>query len=99
MAILIEVKRISKGQLDHEAGSMVYYPIKDALRKNLPVIIDFSGIETLTSSFLNTSFRLLSKDFEYEHLRRSITIKNSTATINRMIKDCISRSYGNQDKV
>ena len=86
--VIIKVAEIITGKLDHEDGSILYHAISEHLKKNVKVEIDFSGIEILSSSFTNTSFRIFAREYKYEKLKDMLHIVNSNSTINRLIKDC-----------
>lgn len=88
---LIIVKEHTSENLDHEDGSIIYHLIKDSIKKNEVATLDFTGIDIVTSSFLNTSFSLLVKDFEYIQIKKLIKIRNSTKTINWMINNYITK--------
>lgn len=79
--------------MDHEDGSRLYHEIKLSLKRDKLTIIDFEEVDIVTSSFLNTSFRLLAKDYDKLFLKEGIQIINSNNVINRMIKQCLDETY------
>lgn len=79
--------------MDHEDGSRLYHEVRLSLKKDKIVVIDFEGVDIVTSSFLNTSFRLLAKDYDKYTLKERIQIINSNKVINRMIKQCLDETY------
>ncbi|MGZ9109422.1 MAG: STAS-like domain-containing protein [Micavibrio sp.] len=88
----IEVSKLILGNLDHEDGSRLYHAVKAILNKGDVASIDFSNVDIVTSSFLNTSFRILALDYDYGFLRSHVQIKNSNSSINRMIKNCLEHN-------
>ncbi|GEM_PF-3310204 len=87
--VTINVAELVKGNLDHEDGSRLYHAIQSSLKKNSDVEINFSEVDIVTSSFLNTSFRILAAEYDYNFLKQHLKIKNSNTLINKMIKECI----------
>ena len=58
----INVASLTAGNLDHDDGRRIYDAIQQALRAGHNVRIDFGGIDIVTPSLLNTSFRVLAKE-------------------------------------
>lgn len=87
--VKVEVSKIIQSNFDHEDGSRLYHLIRDQLSKNESIELDFSNVDIMPSSFLNTSFRLLALDYEYSFLRDHIAIKNSNSFVSKMIKASI----------
>lgn len=85
---LIRVGDIITGKLDHEDGSILYHAMSEYLKKNEQVTIDFSRVDVISSSFTNTSFRIIAREYEYNVIKSLVKIVNSNSTINRLIKDC-----------
>jgi hypothetical protein len=92
----IEVKKMIVGNIDHEDGSRLYHALKSILNKGGDALIDFSDVEIVTSSFLNTSFRILILEYDQSYLKAHLHIKNSNTTINRRIKNCIEQIPTNE---
>jgi len=94
---MVTIKIINHIQtnINHEDGSRVYHVIRNALQKRESVVLDFSEVDVLTSSFLNNSFRLLATDYEYDFLKSHLVINNSTRLINQMIRECVISTYKN----
>lgn len=88
MVKVINVKDTIKNNLDHEDGSRLYHAIKSSIKDD-KIVLDFSDVEIVTSSFLNTSFRILTAEYGYDFLKEHLQIKNTNSSINRMIKDCV----------
>lgn len=91
--VTIVVSDLIKGNLDHEDGSRLYHVVKPLVKNSEIVVLDFSGVEIVSSSFLNTSFRLWAADFSYEHLSKYLKIINSTKLMNEMIRARVLSVY------
>jgi hypothetical protein len=87
--VRIDVAKLVQGNLDHEDGSRLYHAIRLCLKENDNAEIDFSDVDIVTSSFLNTSFRILAKEYDYSFLREHLKIRNSNSLINKMIRECM----------
>ena len=86
----IDVASLAMGNLDHDDGRRVYNAIQAALTAGHNVRLDFSGIDVVTPSLLNTSFRVLAKQYDQEFLKSRLQIVNSNRTINNMIRDALT---------
>jgi STAS-like domain of unknown function (DUF4325) len=70
--------------------------VLDVLRKVLAssedqVVISFQGVQTATSSFVNSAFLPLLEKYALHELKRRIRVIESTRQINDMIKNCLNR--------
>jgi len=86
----INVIRIISSNIDHDDGRLVYDAIQTALQAGSDIQIDLHGLDIVTPSFLNTSFRVLAKQYSYDLLKGRLKIVNSTPLINRMIRDALT---------
>jgi len=85
----INVASIATGNLDHDDGRRIYDAIQTALLAGCDVRIDFTGLDVVTPSLLNTSFRVLAKQHDYDFLKSRLIIVNSNRLINDMIRDAL----------
>jgi hypothetical protein len=76
--------------LDHDDGRAVYAAIHAALAAGQDVRLDFKGLDIITPSFLNTSFRILAKQYGPDVLKNRLTIVNTDRLMNTMIRDATS---------
>lgn len=88
----INVASLTAGNLDHDDGRRIYDAIQQALRAGHNVRIDFGGIDIVTPSLLNTSFRVLAKEYSNDVLKSRLQIVNSNRLINDMIRDALKPS-------
>ena len=65
--------------------------IRACLAADDVVVISFDGIQTATSSFVNSAFIPLLADLELDRLKRQLKIIRSTRQINDMIKTRMER--------
>lgn len=90
--MVIQVADIVPGANTAEQGGRVFEILRNTLSAPGVVTISFEGIQTATSSFVNTALVALLDDFSYEDLRSRIRVTNSTRQINDMIKTRLERS-------
>ena len=86
----IAVVTIATGNLDHDDGRRLYDAINAALLSGSDICLDFAGIDIVTHSLLNTSFRVLARQHSYDFLKSRLKIINSNALINAMIRDALA---------
>jgi hypothetical protein len=87
----INVASLATGNLDHDDGRRLYRAIRSALLADRDILIDFAGLDIITPSFLNTSFRILARQYAYAFLKSRVKIVNSNPLINRMIRDALTQ--------
>ena len=90
--MVIRVADIVPGANTADQGGRVFEILRRTLHSPGTVTISFDGIQTATSSFVNTAFVALLDDFSYEDLRSRLRVTNSTRQINDMIKTRLDRS-------
>jgi len=67
--------------LDHDDGRRVFDAMQTALDAGSDVSLDFSGLDIVTPSLLNTSFRVLAKQYDSGFLKSRLKIINSNRLI------------------
>jgi len=67
-------------------GEIVGRAIQQALADKEKVVVSFTGVEDVPTSFVNAAFVRLLDDFSYEDIRSNLSVVNSTRQINEMIK-------------
>jgi hypothetical protein len=90
--VKIKVHDYIRGGLDHEDGARVFDLIVKAFKNQEDTEVDFNNLEIVTSSFLNTSFRILAKEYEHDYIKKNLRIRNSNAFINTMIRRCFDEA-------
>lgn len=98
----IKVYKIIGGPsaLTVEQGDMVYEQIKRALESCSKVIIDFDGIESMITPFLNSAIGKLYGDYDGSELSQKLSIINQPEGTNRKINLVIQNAkafYSNKD--
>jgi hypothetical protein len=78
--------------LDHDDGRRIYDAVQQALSAGRNVRLDFGGVDIVTPSLLNTSFRVLAKEYSNDFLKSRLQIVNSNRLINDMIRDALKPS-------
>lgn len=75
---------------DHDDGRRVFDAIQAALDAGSDVRLDFKGLDIVTPSLLNTSFRVLAKQYDIGFLKSRLKIVNSNRLINDMIRAALT---------
>lgn len=70
----------------HEDGEIILNIIRDILNNKGSVIISFSGVNGVPSSFVNAAFIPLLEEYSFDDVRKRVHFINSTKQINDMIK-------------
>lgn len=89
MSTSIKISALASN-MDHDDGRRLYDAITAALSIGSDIQIDFSGVDVVTPSFLNTLFRVLAKQHDYAFLKSRLRIVNSNKLINSMIRDALT---------
>jgi len=88
---VIKVSAITGPNNDHGDGRTVYNAIQAALTASQnSVLIDFTGLDFITPSFLNTSFRVLGKQHDYDFLKTRLRIVGGNKLIYSMIRAALT---------
>lgn len=67
-------------------GEVICTLIHPGLSRNEQVVVSFSGVDSVPSSFVNSAFIALLDDVDFETIRKNLRFINSTKQINEMIK-------------
>nr|WP_283815952.1 STAS-like domain-containing protein [Bradyrhizobium sp. AUGA SZCCT0222] len=73
-------------------GEIVLKAVKLGLKSGDVVTLDFAGVTTATSSFVNTAIVALLSDYSLDFLRKHLRVVKSTRQINDMIKTRLERA-------
>jgi hypothetical protein len=82
----LSVKALAGGADTAEQGRLVFDQIKDRLSAGENLTVDFDGVRTATSSFVNAAFVPLLAHLPVEQLKRQLRVTRSSRQINDMIK-------------
>lgn len=91
---------LNKG-ITSEEGDAIYKGILQALRENIVVTLDFSGVELTTTAFLNVIIGNLYSDYTSEELKEKIKfkdVKDATALRIKKVTDNAKSYYRNQER-
>lgn len=67
-------------------GEKVYRQIKRYFDQGIRIAVSFKGIDSVSSSFVNSAFIELLRDFSFEFIKDHLTFTDSMTQINTMIK-------------
>lgn len=85
--MVIEVLNYVERCYSNDDGLVINGVIKKALQSGNQVEVSFKGVNSVTSSFINSAFIELLKSYEIEYVKQQLTFINSNKSINRMIRD------------
>lgn len=75
-----------------EDGMGLYAVIRDELRSGHSVLLDFDGVYTLTSAFLNAAIGQLLATYTPDELRAKVLIKSDDQDALRLIRRVVERA-------
>ncbi|WP_141246463.1 STAS-like domain-containing protein [Actibacterium ureilyticum] len=68
-------------------GMVVHKHVLSALHGTDSVVVDFSGIPNVTSSFVNCAFVALLQDFDFAQIRSRLHLQNVNRQIGNLVRD------------
>ena len=87
----IIIKNVTSGTLSNTEGAILFCAIDFALKSNIPVLLSFESINTISSSFLNSSIGNIVDKYGFTILKDNLKITNYTkpiaATLVKYISD------------
>jgi hypothetical protein len=87
----LSVLKIAGGADTSDQGELIKSHLVKAITANEPISLTFEGVQTATSSFVNTSFVALLSEFSLEQIKRNVRVVKSSRQINDMIKTRLER--------
>ena len=84
--MVIKIKDHIERCYSNADGLVIYNIIEDYIRSNFPLTVSFQGIDSVTSSFVNSAFIELLNHFSFGHVKSYLRFVDSTSQINEMIK-------------
>lgn len=75
-----------KSASSYEDGEVIFRIIFDEITRDKNVQINFNGITSVPSAFVNSAFIRLLEHFSFEKIRERLTFIESTKQINDLIK-------------
>ncbi|WP_273128927.1 STAS-like domain-containing protein [Bacillus weihaiensis] len=93
--VKIRVKDLVDTVYSNDDGKVVYSEVKKQLQENNKVAVSFDTIGALNTSFVNSAFIELLKDYDFNYIKNHIQFIDSTNQINQMIKSRFSFEVNN----
>ena len=89
--MVIRIVDLVPGADTGHQGAIVFAHLRDALKNGQKVAIAFTGVQTATSSFVNSAFVPLLNEISLSQIKANLRILDSTRQINEMIKSRLER--------
>lgn len=70
----------------YEDGEVIFRLILPAVQAGEKVVVDFSGITSVPSAFVNSAFVQLLEHVSFNQVKRTLSFVQSTRQINQLIK-------------
>lgn len=87
---------------DMQQGDVIYKKIIEQFKKKEKVVIDFEGLKTVLSTFLNNAIGTLYKDYSSDYLNENLRIINLCPDDLFILKRVIKRAkefYANENVI
>jgi hypothetical protein len=85
--MVIKVKDHVARCYSNQDGRTVLEQIKPPLLAENKVVVSFEGVDSVTSSFVNSAFVELLNSLDFSQIKANLHFVNSNAQINRTIKN------------
>lgn len=82
----ITIKDHIESASSYSDGEVIFRLLVDPIREGKGVVVDFSGITSIPSAFVNSAFIRLLEHVSFEQVRSTLTFINSTRQINELIR-------------
>jgi hypothetical protein len=89
--MVIYVQKIVPAADTASQGELLFKQLSTAFEANENVTLSFEGIDTATSSFVNTALVQLLDRMTFDSIKKRLKVVSSTRQINEMIKRRLSR--------
>jgi hypothetical protein len=90
--VTIQIRDLVAGANTADDGNAVFPHLRMAMANGAAFAVSFVGVQTATSSFVNTAFVPLLKHFSFGDIKRRMRVTDSTRQINQMIKMRLERA-------
>lgn len=70
----------------YKDGEVIFTLINEMFKQDQQVVVDFSGVTSIPSAFVNSAFIRLLENFSFEQVKRNLSFIHSTRQINQLIK-------------
>lgn len=85
--MVVHVKSATGGCDTHSQGHALYSLISPKLRVGSPVTLDFRGVQSMTSSFVNTGLIPLLDEISFDKVKSLLKVQNANRQVSNMIRD------------
>lgn len=82
----ILVKNLTEHCYSNLDGEIIKQKILDGLRQGDQITLSFHGIDSVSSSFVNSALIDLLELYDFDHIKKSILFKDTNRSINDVIK-------------
>jgi hypothetical protein len=86
MGVVIRIVDHVKAASTYEDGEIIHRIIEREMHAGRPITIDFTGVLSVPSAFVNSAFVRLLEQFDFEQVKSHVTFIGSTKQINQLIK-------------
>ena len=86
MGNIINIKDITEGTASNASGFSVYTVMKNSLTSDNKITLSFDGVNSMSSSFLNSSVGAFIDDYGFDAFKKNVSIINYTPSTLNMIK-------------
>lgn len=83
---MIRVLDHSINPSSYKDGEVIFALISEMLKQDQQVVVDFSGVTSIPSAFVNSAFIRLLEHFSFDQVKRNLSFTHSTRQINQLIK-------------
>lgn len=83
---VIKARDVSGRCYNQKDGNRMFVVVDERLKRKMPVIISFEGVDTVPSSFVNAALIALLEKHSFADIRAHVAFSNTTRQINEMIK-------------
>lgn len=84
--VRLRIKDLVDQVYSNADGMIVYNELKEQFGSSNQVTVSFDEIGALNSSFVNSAFIELLKDYDFKYIKNNLRFVDSTKQINDMIK-------------
>jgi STAS-like domain of unknown function (DUF4325) len=82
----VRVTELVRTASSYEDGGVIFRLILPAVQTGEKVVVDFSGITSVPSAFVNSAFVQLLEHVSFTEVKRTLSFVQSTRQINQLIK-------------
>jgi len=72
--------------MTNKDGFIIFNIISPLLNNGQQITVSFQGVDSVTTSFINSAFIELLQYYSFEYIKKNITFSNTTRDINALIK-------------